>query len=136
MATGSMSGSHQLTVLLVDDSATARALIKVALMGRSFSFLEAEDGEQALAISRSNHVDLIISDYQMPRMDGLSLVQKLRGGAVSRARAVPIIVLSSEKNKSCRTDVLAAGANAFVSKPVSSSAIAAAVDRLVARAGA
>jgi two-component system chemotaxis response regulator CheY len=126
-----MSVSPQLTVLLVDDSATARALIKVALMGRSFSFLEAEDGEQALAVTRSSRLDLIISDYQMPRMDGLTLVQKVRGNAANRASKVPIIVLSSEKNKACRSDVLAAGADAFVTKPVSSSAIAATVDRLV-----
>jgi len=82
------------TILIVDDSATMRALVRTALEADAHVAVEAVNGAAALAMLAHTAVDLVITDVLMPEMDGLSLTRALRADA--RFRAVPILVLTTE----------------------------------------
>ena len=84
-------------VLVVDDMAAIRALVRVYLMAFKFEFFEATNGLEALESARAKPPDLIITDIQMPVMGGLELLQQIR--LDSRLRSVPIIVLSSDEQQ-------------------------------------
>lgn len=119
------------TVLLVDDSQTIRNIIKVHLMGLDFNFIEADGGFEALKLLQTSTVVLIIADINMPGMDGLSFVRRVRLDERPLVRQIPIILLTSNKLDSDRAGGLAAGANAFLKKPVASSNLLMAVRQFV-----
>jgi two-component system chemotaxis response regulator CheY len=119
-------------ILLVDDSATVRSLVKVFLMGHDFEYLEAAGGEHALEILRSRVPDLVIADLNMPGLDGLSFLKRLRVDKRPEVRALPLVLLTSDKSHNVRERALEAGASEFVRKPVSSSDLQAAIERLLA----
>lgn len=102
-------------VLTVDDSKTMRDMVRFTLKGAGFSVVEAEDGVQALSVLESNKVDLIITDINMPNMDGVTLVKRVRGGGAHRA--VPILVLTTEGGEAKKADGKAAGATGWIVKP-------------------
>ena len=84
------------TILIVDDSETSRMIIRRCFMmtgDEESTFLEAEDGIHALSTLAETSVDLIVTDLNMPRMDGVTLVRKLRKG--ERTKTVPVVVISS-----------------------------------------
>jgi|SRR5580658_6432962 two-component system, chemotaxis family, chemotaxis protein CheY len=118
-------------ILLVDDSATVRSLVKVFLMGHDFEYLEASGGEHALEILRTRTPDLVIADLNMPGLDGLSFLKQLRLDKRPEVRALPIILLTADKSQDVRTRALEAGATEFVRKPVSSSDLQATIQRLL-----
>jgi DNA-binding response OmpR family regulator len=70
--------SNTRTVLLVDDDPEIRAALRRALRGPEYQVIEAPDGETGLAVFRTNPIDIVISDYEMPGMDGLDLLQRVR----------------------------------------------------------
>jgi DNA-binding NtrC family response regulator len=70
--------STQKTILIVDDDADIRAALRRALRGSEFAVIEAPDGATGLAVFRTNPIDVVISDYEMPGMDGLDLLQRVR----------------------------------------------------------
>jgi len=105
-------------VLLVDDSASVRAILQVYLMGRRLTFLEAEDGERALRLLRLSPVDLVIADIQMTPMDGITFVRTLRHTERPQLRSVPVVMLTGDRSDAVRAQALEAGANALVHKPV------------------
>jgi two-component system chemotaxis response regulator CheY len=105
-------------LLLVDDSPTVRSLIKVFLMGRSYEFVEAEDGRVAMLVARSTPLDGAIVDLNMPTVDGLTFLRGLRASERPYMRDLPVILLTGDKSRDARRDGLAAGANAFLQKPV------------------
>ncbi|BDG02752.1 response regulator [Anaeromyxobacter oryzae] len=107
-----------MNVLLVDDSASVRAILQVYLMGLHPTFLEAEDGERALRVLRLSPVDLVIVDVQMSPMDGITFVRELRQSERPQLRSVPVVMLTSDRSEAVRVQGLEAGANAFVCKPV------------------
>ncbi len=112
-----------MNVLLVDDSASVRAILQVFLMGLHPTFLEAEDGERALRVLRLSPVDLVIADVQMCPMDGITFVRTLRQSERPKLRAVPVIMLTGDRSESVRERGIDAGANAFVRKPVDPKAL-------------
>jgi CheY-like chemotaxis protein len=117
-------------ILIVDDSGTTRAVIKVHLTGRSLEFTEAQNAEQGLKMTSG--VQLVIADINMPGgMDGLEFVRKLRAHADQAIRKLPIILLTGDKSEELREKGLKAGANAFVHKPVSSARLVEVVDKLL-----
>jgi two-component system chemotaxis response regulator CheY len=118
-------------ILLVDDSATVRSLVKVFLMGHDFTYIEASGAEHALEILRSRVPDIIIADINMPGIDGLSFLRRLRQDARREVQILPVILLTSEKGADVRERAFDAGANEFVRKPVSSSDLQQAIQRLL-----
>ena len=121
--------------MLVDDSATIRGVIKVYLAPLGLEFVEAASGERALQVLPLVPVDLIVSDIRMPGMDGLALCRAVRSHVRTGLRKVPIVLLTSEKSDKIRDEGKAAGANAFVLKPVADSEICKVVAELLGEGG-
>lgn len=103
------------TVLTVDDSPSIRRMIALTLTEAGYRVIEATDGQDGLAKATSEHVDAIITDQNMPGMDGLGMIRALRMHPIGRG--VPVIVLSTESQDSLRDQARAAGALGWMVKP-------------------
>jgi two-component system, chemotaxis family, chemotaxis protein CheY len=104
-------------VLTVDDSKTMRDMVSFTLKGAGFDVIEAEDGVRALAAVDKTNVDLVITDINMPNMDGITLVKQLR--ARPATRSTPILILTTEGGDDKKADGRAAGATGWIVKPFS-----------------
>jgi two-component system chemotaxis response regulator CheY len=104
------------TILLVDDSATVRNQLRLALEKDGFGVLEAENGERGVAAASEAKVDLIIVDINMPVMDGVEMIRQVR--SLERHRLTPIFVLTTEFSEHTVKQGKAAGATAWIVKPV------------------
>lgn len=120
-------------ILLVDDSATARSLVRVFLMNLAveFEFIEAASADEALHWLADSDLALVIADYNMPGMDGISFVKRIR--AHPSAREVPVVLLTAAKEADVRAQALDAGVTEFVPKPVTNSELGDAVRRALKR---
>jgi two-component system, chemotaxis family, chemotaxis protein CheY len=103
--------------MAVDDSKTMRDMVSFALTSAGFSVSVAEDGQKALAALATTKVDLIITDINMPIMDGISLVKNIR--ADPKLRATPILILTTESDNAKKAEGKAAGATGWLVKPFS-----------------
>ena len=103
------------SVLAVDDSKTMRDMLSFTLTQAGYKVVEATDGNDALKKSRTQGFDLVITDVNMPGMDGISLVKELRkaGGY----RTTPILVLTTEADREKKDEGRAAGATGWIVKP-------------------
>jgi two-component system chemotaxis response regulator CheY len=132
-AGGSDSGSALTnpTFLLVEDSSTVRQFVKVILKSAfpESSMIEAEDGRTALAAMRSSRISLVITDLQMPGMDGLSFVQLLRNNAVLKKK--PVIVLSGAVTDEARSNLASLDKVVVLGKPAQADALVNAVRSLL-----
>lgn len=115
-------------VLTVDDSASMRALLNHALSTNGFDVVQAEDGIEALEWLASNEADVVITDINMPRLDGFGLIERLRGG--SRHRDRPILVLTTESSDEKKMRARQAGATGWIVKPFDTEKLIAAVRRV------
>lgn len=115
-------------VLTVDDSASMRALLNHALSSQGFDVTQAEDGEVALEWLALNEVDVVITDINMPRLDGFGLIEKLRAG--NRHRDRPILVLTTESSEEKKARARSAGATGWIVKPFDPEKLCAAVRRV------
>lgn len=106
-----------LTALVVEDSPTMRQLIVFALSRiRGLQVIEADDGVDALKKLAATHFDIILTDINMPIMDGLKLVKRVR--ADEGLKAIPIVIITTEGAEEDRQRALALGANAYITKPI------------------
>jgi two-component system chemotaxis response regulator CheY len=104
-------------ILTVDDSSTMRQMITFTLKGASFEVLEAGDGVDALEVAKGKKLSLVITDVNMPRMDGITLVQRLR--ALPEFKFTPILVLTTESDAAMKQKGKEAGATGWIVKPFS-----------------
>ncbi|OGT95873.1 MAG: hypothetical protein A2X80_08085 [Geobacteraceae bacterium GWB2_52_12] len=102
------------TVLVVDDSVNTREIEKSILEAYGYSVVTAEDGEDGWEKSRETMFDLVITDVEMPRLDGFSLTERLR--ADNRYRHVPIIIVTSREKEEDKRRGITVGANAYIIK--------------------
>lgn len=116
------------TVCIVDDSASMRQLVKMTLTGAGYQILEAGDGQDALDKLGNQRVNLIISDVNMPRMDGISLVKALKQHPAHKF--TPVLMLTTESEASKKREGQAAGAKAWIVKPFQPDQLLAAVKKL------
>jgi CheY-like chemotaxis protein len=114
-------------VLIVEDSPTTRAVIKVYLVGHHLEFLEAQNGTDGLTLARQQRPNVIVVDLKMPGMDGFTFCRTIRGDA--RLKDTPIILLTGSKGEEVRREAMAAGASYFMNKPIDGAALA---ERIVA----
>jgi two-component system chemotaxis response regulator CheY len=103
------------TILIADDSRTMRDMVRAVLEADHHAVLEAPDGRQALAVAEVRTADLVITDVNMPVMDGLALVRALRER--ERYRFTPILVLTTENGDDIKQRGRAAGATGWLVKP-------------------
>lgn len=101
--------------MAVDDSRTMREMVAFTLGKAGFEVLEAEDGQAALAVLRTSPVDVVITDLNMPKMDGVTLIRTLR--ADPKWRALPILMLTTESDASKKAEGKSAGATGWLVKP-------------------
>jgi two-component system chemotaxis response regulator CheY len=119
-----------LKVLVVEDSPTMRQLIVFALKRiRNFQIVEANDGVDGLKKLSAEKFDLILTDINMPIMDGLKLVSMVRNDP--SYKTVPIIIITTEGAAEDRDRALALGANAYITKPIQTIQILDTVKRLL-----
>jgi len=107
-----------LTFLVVDDFSTMRRIVVGLLRQCGVSrILEAEDGVQALRIIERNHIDFVVSDWNMPNMTGLQLLKALR--ATPKLSRMPVLLITAEGKKENIVEAAQAGADGYIVKPFS-----------------
>lgn len=102
-------------ILVVDDSASMRQMVAFALTSAGFSVEESEDGQDALGRAQSQCFDAVVTDVNMPRMDGISLIRALRG--LPGYRFTPMLMLTTESCADKKSEGKAAGATGWLVKP-------------------
>ena len=117
------------TILVVDDSSSLRQVVGIALKGAGYEVIEACDGKDALSKITGKKLHLVISDVNMPNMDGISFVKELK--KLAEHRFTPIIMLTTESQEAKKLEGQAAGAKAWVVKPFQPAQMLAAVSKLV-----
>ena len=103
------------SVLTVDDSASIRQMVAFTLKTAGYEVIEAVDGQDGLAKAKSKNVDLVLTDQNMPKMDGLTLIKTLRG--LPQYKSAPILMLTTESSDAMKAQGKAAGATGWLVKP-------------------
>jgi two-component system chemotaxis response regulator CheY len=115
--------------MVVDDSSSVRQVVSIALKGAGYEVIEASDGQDALAKLTGQRIHLMISDVNMPNMDGITLVKEVK--KLANYRFTPIIMLTTESQEAKKLEGQAAGAKAWVVKPFQPAQMLAAVAKLI-----
>lgn len=118
------------TILLIDDSATMRKLLRVYLMGTQYEFVEATSAVEGLDHLSKTPVDLVISDVRMDPMDGMAFTRALRQRESYTGRT-PVILISSDDADDMRARAAMAGADGFLPKPLDGELLLSTVARLL-----
>jgi len=103
------------TVLAIDDSLTIRELIKFVLSNAGYDVVLAEDGDEGLAQLAARAPDVVITDLNMPRLDGFAFIERAR--ATVPGKDVPILLLTTEADNDKKARARAAGASGWITKP-------------------
>jgi two-component system chemotaxis response regulator CheY len=117
------------TIMIVDDSASLRQVVSISLRGAGYEVIEGCDGTDALKKLTGQKIHLIISDVNMPNMDGISLVKAVK--AMPAYKFTPIVMLTTESQDAKKQEGQAAGAKAWVTKPFNPPQLLAVVQKLV-----
>jgi two-component system chemotaxis response regulator CheY len=117
------------TILVVDDSAAVRQVVGIALKGAGYDVVEGVDGKDALTKLNGQKIHLIISDVNMPNMDGITFVKEVK--QLPAYKFTPVIMLTTESQESKKLEGQAAGAKAWVVKPFQPAQMLAAVSKLI-----
>ena len=116
------------TILVIDDSASLRQVVKMALTGAGYNVIEAGDGQAALALLDGRQVNMAICDVNMPIMNGIEFVRAAK--ALASYKFMPILMLTTESQDSKKEEGKAAGAKAWMVKPFSPTQLVSAVGKL------
>ena len=119
------------TILAVDDMRSMRELVKSVLEKKGHTVIIHDDGQTAYQFAQSRTVDLVISDINMPLMDGISLVSSLR--QLASYKSTPILMLTTEDAPDKKNQARAAGANGWIQKPFNPDRLINAVDKTLAK---
>ena len=103
------------TILAVDDSASIRQMVAFTLKSSGYEVIEAVDGMDGLEKAKARSCNLVLTDQNMPRMDGLTLIKNLR--ALPQYKSVPILMLTTESSDAMKVQGKAAGATGWLVKP-------------------
>jgi two-component system, chemotaxis family, chemotaxis protein CheY len=117
------------TILAVDDSASMRQMVTFTLKDAGYDVVEAADGQQALQAAKSGKFDLVLSDVNMPVMDGITLIKELR--ALSNFKFTPILMLTTEAGADKKTEGKQAGATGWIVKPFNPEQLLATVKKVL-----
>jgi two-component system chemotaxis sensor kinase CheA len=108
------SAPRRRQLLVVDDTVTTRTLVKSILEGAGYQVTTASDGVEALSLLSSRPFDLVVSDVEMPKMDGFTLTRSIRGS--DAFAELPVILVTGLSSEAHRKSGLEAGANAYLVK--------------------
>jgi two-component system, chemotaxis family, chemotaxis protein CheY len=118
------------TILTVDDSRTMRDMLMLALSQAGYRVVQAEDGVHGLEVLAGEQPDVIITDINMPRLDGFGFIEGVRRDDANRA--IPILVLTTESDAEKKSRARAAGATGWIVKPFDSAKLVDAIRRVAA----
>jgi two-component system, chemotaxis family, chemotaxis protein CheY len=116
-------------ILIVDDSASVRTVARMALSGAGYEILEAANGQEGLQQLAVGRVNLIVSDVNMPIMDGITFLKQVK--ALPNHKFTPVIMLTTEAGQDKKEEGRAAGAKAWITKPFQPASLLDAVSKLV-----
>ena len=116
-------------VLTVDDSRTILAMLHHTLTNAGFEVLQAEDGRQGLEILAREAVDVVITDINMPVMDGIAFIRQVRGSG--KYQSLPILILTTETSEDKRQQGKAAGGTGWIVKPFDPEKLISVINRVV-----
>jgi two-component system, chemotaxis family, chemotaxis protein CheY len=119
-----------LTVLTVDDSRTIREMLRLALTDAGYRVVQAEDGVHGLEVLAGEAPDVIVTDINMPRLDGFGFIEEVRGDP--KHRATPILVLTTESDAEKKNRARMAGATGWIVKPFNPVKLVDAIRRVAA----
>ena len=117
------------TILSVDDSASVRQMVKLTLSGAGYQVVQAGDGAEGLAKARDTACDLVVTDLNMPVMNGLGLIRELR--KLPAYKGVPIIFLTTESDAAMKQEAKMAGATGWITKPFQQEQLVAVVKKVL-----
>jgi len=117
------------TILSVDDSASALQMVKLTLTGAGYQVVQAANGADGLAKARAGSVDMVLTDVNMPVMDGLTLIRELR--KLPTFKGIPIVFLTTESDAAMKQQAKAAGATGWITKPFQQDQLLAVVRRVL-----
>ena len=117
------------TILIVDDSVTVRQQVRIALTHFGYNIIEADDGRSGMIMLQRSGVALVICDINMRHMNGLEMLERLKGSP--RYATLPVIMLTSERRPDLIERARKAGASGWIVKPFDAAALLAAVGKLV-----
>jgi DNA-binding response OmpR family regulator len=120
-------------ILIAEDSPTVRRLVAARLRADGFEVVEAQDGEEALRLARSERPDAYVLDKTMPSRDGFEVVRELRADPATRS--APIVMLTDRSGEADVLGGLELGVDEYMSKPFSPHELSARLRRVLARAG-
>ena len=118
-----------LRVLTVDDSRTILAMLHHTLSNAGFEVLQAEDGKQGLDVLKTETVDVVITDINMPVMDGIEFIKNVR--ATGNHQSLPILILTTEASQDKRDQGKAAGGTGWIVKPFDPEKLISVIHRVV-----
>lgn len=117
------------SILAVDDSASMRQMVTFALKSAGHEVVEACDGEQALSLAKTRKVNLVITDVNMPKMDGITLIRELR--TLSDYKFTPILMLTTESAPEKKQQGKEAGATGWLVKPFNPDQLIATINKVL-----
>jgi CheY-like chemotaxis protein len=124
------SHSRKLTILIVEDYADSREMFRFLLEGLNYRVVVAEDGHQAFALAAAEEPDLILTDFNLPDINGAELVSQVRKLG-KKLSYVPIIMLTALDRDEYYDSAVAAGCTAFLTKPIQFAALVDLIDKLL-----
>ncbi len=123
---------YKMKILVVDDFATMRRIVKNILRQIGFDNVEeAEDGEQAYAKLKSGNFKFVVSDWNMPNLDGLGLLKKIRGDA--NLKDLPVLMVTAEAEKEKVVEAIKAGVSSYVVKPFTAEVLKEKMDKVLSK---
>jgi two-component system chemotaxis response regulator CheY len=117
------------TILTVDDSGSLRQMVSFVLKDAGYDVVEAIDGQDGLEKAKTRHIDLVLTDQNMPGMDGLGLIRELR--TMKKYQSVPILMLTTETGDDIKAQGRAAGATGWIVKPFDPARLTEVVRKLI-----
>ena len=117
------------TIMTVDDSASVRQMVQFTLKEAGYAVLEALDGQDALAKLKNTSVQMVLTDLNMPKLDGIELIKALR--ALPVFRFIPIVMLTTESQMTKKQEAKLAGATGWIIKPFKPEQLIAVVKRVL-----
>lgn len=117
------------TILIADDSESIRELVELTLRSAGYDVVKTIDGEDAMQQLKNNTVNLVITDLNMPKMDGINLIREIR--VLEEYKTLPILLLTTESQAAKKEEAKAAGATGWIVKPFVQDKLLAVVQKII-----
>ncbi|RJX26207.1 MAG: response regulator [Desulfurivibrio sp.] len=118
-------------IMTADDSASVRQMVAFTLKQNGYDVIESVDGRNALTKLAAQKVDMLITDLNMPNLDGIGLIKGVRSGSLNKF--IPIIMLTTESQDALKSEAKAAGATGWIVKPFKPEQLIAVIRKVLAR---